>query len=108
MDLRWLEDFLAVAETRNFTKAAGRRHVSQAAFSRRIQALEDYLGFCLLDRSAYPVSLTEEGVCFRRHAQAILSQVARAKTDMNHSGSGERPRSRRVTSVTTAASAYDP
>ncbi|MGL4976364.1 MAG: LysR family transcriptional regulator, partial [Bosea sp. (in: a-proteobacteria)] len=40
MDIRWLQDFLTVAETGNFTRAAERRNASQAAFSRRIQSLE--------------------------------------------------------------------
>lgn len=36
MDIGWLQDFLTLAETRNFTKAGERRNSSQAAFSRRI------------------------------------------------------------------------
>ncbi|MBL9048416.1 MAG: LysR family transcriptional regulator, partial [Tabrizicola sp.] len=44
MDLNWLEDFLALAESRSFSRAAEVRGVTQSAFSRRIRALEDWLG----------------------------------------------------------------
>ena len=61
MELRWLQDFLMVAETGNFTRAAERRNTSQAAFSRRIKSLEAWLGFDLIDRSVYPTQLTAAG-----------------------------------------------
>ena len=48
MELRWLQDFLMVAETGNFTRAAEKRNTSQAAFSRRIKSLEAWLGFDLI------------------------------------------------------------
>ncbi len=44
MDLNWLEDYLALAETLSFSRGAARRHVTQPAFSRRIRALEDWVG----------------------------------------------------------------
>ena len=47
MELIWLEDYLALAETLNFSKAAEARHVTQPAFSRRIRALEDWVVFSL-------------------------------------------------------------
>jgi DNA-binding transcriptional LysR family regulator len=40
MELIWFEDYLALAETLNFSRAAELRHVTQPAFSRRIRALE--------------------------------------------------------------------
>ena len=58
MDIKWLEDFLALAETRNFSRAAAQRNVTQPAFSRRIRALESWLGNELFDRAAYPTALT--------------------------------------------------
>ena len=44
MDLNWLEDFLALAEHRNFSRAAEARNVTQPAFSRRIRAMEEWVG----------------------------------------------------------------
>jgi DNA-binding transcriptional LysR family regulator len=61
MELYWLQDFLALVRTGNFSKAAMERHVTQSAFSRRIQALEDWVGAPLFDRSSHPVELTAAG-----------------------------------------------
>ncbi len=58
MELKWLEDYLALVDTGNFTTAATWRHLSQPAFSRRIQALEAWLGVKLVDRSKKPFRLT--------------------------------------------------
>lgn len=61
MELYWLQDFLALVRSGNFSRAATERHVTQSAFSRRIQALEDWAGVPLFDRSAHPVELTPAG-----------------------------------------------
>lgn len=79
MDIRWLQDFLAVAETQNFTRAAQMRHVSQAAFSRRIKALEAWLGTALVDRTSFPTCLTPDGELFRPRAIEIVQQIADAR-----------------------------
>jgi DNA-binding transcriptional LysR family regulator len=55
MRLEWLEDLLAVAETGSFQEAADRRRLTQSAFSRRIQHIEDQIGVELFDRSRKPV-----------------------------------------------------
>ncbi len=65
MDFKWLEDFISVANTGNFSKSADQRNVTQPAFSRRIRSLEDWLGTTLIDRSSYPAKLTESGRAFR-------------------------------------------
>lgn len=57
MRLEWLEDILAIAETGSFHRAAERRHLSQSAFSRRIQQIEDQIGVKLFDRAHKPVKL---------------------------------------------------
>ncbi|HZM46174.1 MAG TPA: LysR substrate-binding domain-containing protein [Burkholderiales bacterium] len=72
MELKWLEDFVCLANIGSFWKASEERHVSQPAFSRRIRALEDWLGVTLIDRSSYPVTLTPYGRQFLPYAQDIL------------------------------------
>ncbi len=61
METKWLEDFVSLAETRSFSRSATLRHVTQPAFSRRIQALEAWAGTDLVDRSSYPTRLTPAG-----------------------------------------------
>ncbi len=69
VETKWLEDFVSLAETRSFSRSALLRHVTQPAFSRRIQALEAWTGIDLVDRSSYPTRLTPAGETF--HAQAL-------------------------------------
>jgi LysR family transcriptional regulator, hypochlorite-specific transcription factor HypT len=69
METKWLEDFLSLAETRSFSRSAQLRHITQPAFSRRIQALEAWAGIDLVDRSSYPTRLTPAGETL--HAQAL-------------------------------------
>lgn len=77
MNLSWFDDFLALAASGNFSRAADERHMTQPAFSRRIRALEEWLGTELFDRSSQPARLTEAGQWFRQVAQDLLAQVAR-------------------------------
>jgi DNA-binding transcriptional LysR family regulator len=77
MNLSWLEDFLALAATGNFSRAAEDRHMTQPAFSRRVRALEEWLGTDLFDRSMQPARLTAAGEWFRPQAEDLLARVAR-------------------------------
>jgi DNA-binding transcriptional LysR family regulator len=77
MNLTWLEDFLALASSGNFSRAASERHMTQPAFSRRVRALEEWLGVALFDRTTHPVTLTETGQWFQSVAQDMLARVAR-------------------------------
>lgn len=81
MELRWLEDYLAVAKLRNFSQAAVARHSTQPAFSRRIKALEAWYGAALLDRSTYPVTLTEAGTRLLPLAEQIVSDLYRSRRE---------------------------
>jgi DNA-binding transcriptional LysR family regulator len=75
LELTWLQDFLTLAESGNFSRAAGRRHMTQPAFSRRIRMLEDWLGVPLFDRTGQPVTLTEAGREFRSIAEDVLRRL---------------------------------
>ncbi|WP_175696018.1 LysR family transcriptional regulator [Burkholderia ambifaria] len=80
MEAKWLEDFLSLAETRSFSRAAHDRHLTQSALSRRIAALETWLGAKLIDRTVSPVRLTSTGVMFRGQAAEILRGIYAART----------------------------
>lgn len=75
IESKWLEDFLALADVRNFSLAAKIRNVTQPAFSRRIKALEHMVGTELVDRSKTPVSLTPSGRLFRITARSLMNQM---------------------------------
>lgn len=79
MDLTWLEDFVALAASGSFSRAAEARHVTQPAFSRRIRALEDWAGVPLFDRSAHPAHLTEAGQRFQPLAEDLVKRLAVAR-----------------------------
>ncbi|MBI1771639.1 MAG: LysR family transcriptional regulator [Burkholderiales bacterium] len=63
MQLTWLEDFVELARTRSFSRAAENRFVTHPAFGRRIRALEEWVGASLVERQQ-PVSLTPAGLLF--------------------------------------------
>lgn len=75
MNLSWIDDFTALASTGNFSRAAEERHMTQPAFSRRIRALEEWLGVELFDRSSQPARVTEVGEWFRTVAQDLQARV---------------------------------
>jgi len=75
METKWLEDFVSLAETRSFSRSAQLRHVTQPAFSRRIQALEGWAGTDLVDRSSYPTRLTPAGQTLYTQALEILQSL---------------------------------
>jgi len=78
VELRHLRYFVAAAETENVSRAALKLHVSQPALSRQIRDLEDEIGFCLLERTAKSVRLTEAGRAFLSDARALLQQADEA------------------------------
>ena len=82
MEIKWLEDLLALAASGNFRIAAEQRNVSQPAFSRRIQALEAWVGATLVDRKYQPARLTDAGVIFVVAAQNIVTAAYQSRDDI--------------------------
>lgn len=81
VDQKLLEDFLSLCRHRSFSHAAQERNVTQPAFSRRIRALEEWLGVVLFDRTALPVRLTAQGEQFLPVARDIVDRMAEARRE---------------------------
>jgi DNA-binding transcriptional LysR family regulator len=84
MEMKWLEDFLSLVDTRNFTRSAELRFTTQPAFSRRIKSLEEWLGANLLDRGSQPISLTAAGEKFHPVAEEVLRRLYQVREDIRH------------------------
>lgn len=82
MEIKWLEDFLSLAKTGSFSQSAISRHVTQSTFSRRIKALEIWLGVALVDRSTYPTKLTDAGVAFKSTAEELLRELYQTRDSL--------------------------
>lgn len=94
MRLEWLEDLLAVAETGSFQEAADRRRLTQSAFSRRIQHIEDQIGVELFDRTRKPVHLRPATAEQRDQIAKLATDLRQLVTDLQR---GERMASNRLT-----------
>lgn len=90
MDLNWLGDFECLARTLNFTRAANERNITQSAFSRRIKALENWVGAPLINRAHYPVQLTDAGSQFLPVALAAVSQLTEQRQVIRDADRGGR------------------
>lgn len=80
MTLEQLRIFVAVAQCEHVTRAAARLHLTQAAVSASIAALEHASAAKLFDRIGRNISLTEAGRQFLPEAQAVLARAAAAQT----------------------------
>lgn len=80
MQIKWIEDFLTLTDAHAFSRAAERRNVSQPTFSRHIQALEQWLGVELIDRSMQGIHLTAAGRIFRGFAADMLRRTYDMRT----------------------------
>jgi DNA-binding transcriptional LysR family regulator len=90
MELDWLEDFVALAEHANFSRAAESRHVTQPAFSRRIKALEDWIGAPLFARTAQGVTLTVAGEHFRAGAEEAIRRITQLRSETREAAGKEK------------------
>lgn len=92
MDLRQLRYFVAVANERNFTRAADKLHIAQPPLSRQIQQLEAEIGAELLDRSSRPIGLTKAGRLLYEQALHVLGRVDEMRSMINRALVIERRR----------------
>lgn len=84
MEIRVLEYFLAVAREQNITRAAQYLHLTQPTLSRQLTDLEKEFGKQLLIRGKRKVTLTEDGLYFRKRAEEIVSLVKRTEDEMKN------------------------
>ncbi|WP_328584274.1 LysR family transcriptional regulator [Streptomyces sp. NBC_00370] len=82
MQFHQLHYFVAVAETRHFTRAAERVHVAQPSLSQQIKSLENELGAELFSRARGNVSLTEAGEALLPLARRILADAETARHEV--------------------------
>jgi DNA-binding transcriptional LysR family regulator len=76
MDIHHIRYFLAVCDTRNFTRAAEKCHVTQPALSRAIQQLEDEVGGLLFRRERNLTHITDLGALLRPRFQQIVDELS--------------------------------
>jgi len=94
MDIRQLKAFVAIAETRTFTAAAERVHVTQAAISMQIRQLEQEVGLPLFIRTPRRVVLTEAGERLLQRAHLILREHDAALSELAELAGAEHGRLR--------------
>jgi len=80
MEMHQVRYFMALAETRNFTRAAERCHVSQPSLTRAVRALEFEVGGILLHRERNNTHLTTLGQSLLPHLQRMWENAEAAKS----------------------------
>jgi DNA-binding transcriptional LysR family regulator len=89
MKLEWLEDLLAVIDQGSLSKAAVARHLTQPAFSRRVRAIESYLGCELFDRNRKPLQLTQAVLDLEPAMRDCVSRLRELSQDLERSAYAE-------------------
>lgn len=82
MQFKWLQDFVALAQTRSFSRAAELRCVTHPAFGRRIKALEAWAGTPLIERGNGPVTLTAAGASLHENALQMVGNLDHARGEL--------------------------
>ena len=105
MELRHLRYFLAVAEERQFTRAAARLHMQQPPLSQQVHELEEELGFALFVRQPRGVELTAPGEAFADYARSVLRTLEQGVTHARRVAQGQVGR---VRIALTSSAAFHP
>ncbi|QZX96971.1 LysR family transcriptional regulator [Pantoea alfalfae] len=91
LELTWLEDCVALAQSLNFSRAAASRYVTQPAFSRRIISLEEWLGTPLFERNRRGVSLTRAGEIFVTQIPDLIRALYTLRSEAIEAAGETRP-----------------
>jgi len=75
LEIRWALDLITLDQERSISKAAQKRYISQSAFSRRLQHLEETVRFSIIDRNSKEVSFTELGQVLLSTANTLQAQL---------------------------------
>lgn len=106
-DLIDLRLYLHILDAGNITAGAARSHLSLAAASARIRAMEASLGIEFLDRGRRGVTPTPAGKALARHARLLLQQAEHLQQDLAEYANGLKGQVRLLCN-TTALSEYLP
>ena len=74
MDTKYYQEFLVLAEEKNYVNAANKLFISQSVLTKHIQKMEDELGAILFSRTTHSIALTEYGLALLPYAQEILEK----------------------------------
>jgi LysR family transcriptional regulator, hypochlorite-specific transcription factor HypT len=102
MEMKWLEDLIALTHSGSFSAAAQDRHVTQPALSRRIRALEQWVGAPLINRAVYPVQLTPYGQEFVVLARDTVTSMRAIRADLRQASGADGQQVRVLTLHTLA------
>ena len=106
-DLTDLRLYLNILDSGNITAGAARSHLSLAAASARIRAMESSLGIEFLQRGRRGVTPTSAGKALAKHARALLQQAERMQQDLAEYAKGVKGQVRLLCN-TTAITEYLP
>lgn len=82
MDIKKLETFINLVETRNYTRTAKALHVTQPTVSHDIKAIESEIGVKLFNRNKRYVNVTEDGAAFYRKIKPLINNYYSAVQDI--------------------------
>ncbi len=82
MELRVLKYFITVAREESISAAADYLHMTQPTLSRQLKDLENELGKQLLIRGNRRITLTDDGILFRKRAEEIIDLVNKTEAEM--------------------------
>ena len=91
MRLEWLEDLIAIAECESLTLAAEQRNLSQSAFSRRLQVIENWLGMEVVDRTQRPTKIAAAVNHQLNDIRSLAVELRRMRSEMQSWVSNQPP-----------------